>query len=116
MSIELFAGSPVRDYATALEWYERLLGEPSFFPNDVEAVWELGPHQFVYIVEEPEHAGHAVATVMVTDLDDRMSAIAGQGIEPTLEETYDNGVRKITYADPDGNRLAFGEVPAEGSA
>ena len=111
MSIDLFAGAPVRDFATARVWYERLLGDPSFFPNDIEAVWELGPHRFVYIVEEPEHAGHAVTTVMVSDLDDRMTAIADQGIEPALEETYGNGVRKTTYVDPDGNRFAFGEVP-----
>ncbi len=41
-----------------------------------------------------------------------MAAVAGRGIEPALEETYDNGVRKVTYVDPDGNRVAFGEVPA----
>jgi catechol 2,3-dioxygenase-like lactoylglutathione lyase family enzyme len=111
MSIDLFAGSPVRDYATALQWYERLLGSPSFFPNDVEAVWQLDEHRFVYIVQEPEHAGHAVTTVMVTDLDERMSAIADHGIEPALEEAYEGGVRKTTYVDPDGNRFAFGEVP-----
>lgn len=116
MSVDLFAGTPVRDIATARAWYESLLGTPSFFPNDAEAVWELGPHQFAYIVQEPEHAGHAVTTVMVSDLDERMAAIAAHGIEPALEETYDNGVRKITYADPDGNRFAFGEVPRETSA
>jgi hypothetical protein len=74
-------------------------------------VWQLDEHRFVYIVQEPEHAGHAVTTVMVTDLDERMSAIADQGIEPALEETYEGGVRKTTYVDPDGNRFAFGEVP-----
>ncbi|MFF3571407.1 hypothetical protein [Nocardia jiangxiensis] len=26
-------------------------------------------------------------------------------------ETYDNGVRKITYTDPDGNEIGFGQVP-----
>ena len=113
---DLFAGSPVRDYATSLQWYERLLGSPSFYPNDVEAVWELGPHQFAYIVQEPEHAGHAVTTVMVTDLDERMTTITDRGIAPALEETYDGGVRKTTYVDPDGNRFAFGEIPAETSA
>jgi len=113
MSIELFAGTPVRDYATALEWYERLLGSPSFFPNDIEAVWELAPHRFAYIVQEPEHAGHAVTTVMIEDLDARKAGISERGIEPDQEETYDGGVRKTTYVDPDGNRFAFGEVPAE---
>ena len=114
MSTDLFAGTPVKDYAAALPWYERVLGgPPSFLPNDIEAVWELAPHRFAYIVQEPEHAGHAVTTVMVDDLDDRMAAIAGAGIEPAAEETYEHGVRKTTYVDPDGNRFAFGQVPAE---
>ena len=116
MSTELFSGTPVRDYAAALGWYERLLGEPSFHPNDVEAVWELAPHRYVYIVEEPEHAGHSVSMLMVGDLGDldaRLSAIAERGLEPASEETYEGGVRKVTYVDPDGNRLAFGGMPAE---
>jgi uncharacterized protein len=115
MSIDLFAGSPVRDFATSLPWYVKLLGEPLMYPNDIEAVWEIGSHRFAYIVEEPEHAGHAVTTLMVDDLEDRMSALADRGITPELEENYDNGVRKTTYLDPDGNRVAFGQVPAETS-
>ncbi len=111
MSTELFAGTPVRDYAAAVVWYRRLLGEPSFHPNDTEAVWELAPQRYAYIVEEPEHAGHAVTTVMVDDLDERVAAIAARGIEPELEETYEGDVRKTTYVDPDGNRFAFGQVP-----
>jgi hypothetical protein len=43
-NLDLFAGIPVADYAAALSWYERLLGEaPTFFPHDTEAVWELAP-------------------------------------------------------------------------
>ncbi|WP_369805009.1 VOC family protein [Pseudonocardia sp. MH-G8] len=39
MSLDLFAGIPVRDLAAACAWYERLLGsEPAFLPNDAEAV------------------------------------------------------------------------------
>ena len=35
MGVYLSAGIPVDDYATALAWYERLLGSPpSFFPHD----------------------------------------------------------------------------------
>lgn len=42
MTIDLFAGIPVRDYTAATTWYERLIGAPpSFLPNDTEAVWEL---------------------------------------------------------------------------
>ena len=50
MNLDLFAGISVADYAAALTWYERLLGSPpTFFPNDIEAVWELAEHRYVYI-------------------------------------------------------------------
>jgi hypothetical protein len=42
MSVDLFAGIAVGDFATSLTWYEKLLGAPqAFFPNDVEAAWEV---------------------------------------------------------------------------
>jgi len=47
------------------------------------------------------------------DLDERVAGIAGRGMEPAGRETYPDGVRKITYADPEGNEIGFGEVPAE---
>jgi hypothetical protein len=41
MSLHLFAGLRVRDFQAARPWYERLLGEPTFFPHATEAVWTL---------------------------------------------------------------------------
>ena len=39
MDVDLFAGLPVADYERAVAWYGRLLGaEPSFLPNETEAV------------------------------------------------------------------------------
>jgi catechol 2,3-dioxygenase-like lactoylglutathione lyase family enzyme len=112
MTLDLFAGVPVRDYAAAVAWYERLLGAPpSFLPNDVEAVWELAEHRYVYLVVRPAHAGHALHTVFVGDLDARLADIAGRGLEPVERETYDNGVRKVTFRDPDGNEIGFGGGP-----
>jgi catechol 2,3-dioxygenase-like lactoylglutathione lyase family enzyme len=111
--IDLFAGIPVRDYAQAVAWYERLLGaEPSFLPNDVEAVWEIAEHRYVFIEVRPDHAGHAMHTVIVDDLDARVGGIAGRGVEPADQETYSNGVRKVIYRDPDGNEIGFGGLPA----
>jgi predicted enzyme related to lactoylglutathione lyase len=113
MTLDLFAGIPVRDYTEASAWYERLLGTaPSFLPNDTEAVWELADHRFVYIDVRPEHAGHAMHTVFVEDFDARMSQIAERGIEPAERETYSNGVRKAIFRDPDGNEIGFGGGPA----
>lgn len=113
MAVYLFAGIRVSDFAAALPWYERLFGgPPSMFPHDTEAVWELAEGRLVYIVQRPEYAGHAVHTIIVDDLDAQVTEIAQRGLEPATRETYGNGVRKITYADPDGNEIGFGGVPA----
>jgi len=113
MSVDLFAGIAVSDYATALTWYEKLLGAPpAFFPNDVEAVWEIAEHRYVYIEHLPEKAGHAIHTLFLDDFDERIAAIAARGLTPAKEETYDNGVRKTTYIDPDGNEIGFGGAAA----
>src|SRR5215831_5761808 len=113
MTIDLFAGIPVRDYGVAAAWYERLLGAPpSFLPNDTEAVWELADHRYVFIEVRPAHAGHANHTVFVGDFDARLSQIAARGLEPAERETYENGVRKATFRDPDGNEIGFGGARA----
>ena len=107
--MDLFAGISVRNFPEALSWYERLLGAPpSFKPNDVEAVWELAEHRFVYIEQRPDHAGHALQTVFVDDIAARVADIAARGLTPADDETYDNGVRKVTYRDPEGNEFGFG--------
>lgn len=111
-TLDLFAGIPVADYPAALPWYERLLGlPPAFFPHDTEAVWELAEHRYLYIVQAPEHAGHARHTLFVADLDTLVAQIAERGLEPALRETYSNGVRKITYRDLEGNEIGLGGAP-----
>ena len=112
MSLYLFAGTSVDDFAGAVAWYEKLLGAaPSSFPHETEAVWELAEGRLVYVVRRPEHAGHGTLTLIVDDLEDTVRGIAERGVEPVREEHYANGVRKCTYADPEGNEIGFGEVP-----
>jgi catechol 2,3-dioxygenase-like lactoylglutathione lyase family enzyme len=112
--IDLFAGIPVREYAAARTWYEQLLGSPpAFFPHETEAVWELAEHRYLYIVEHPEHAGHARLTLFVEGLDSIVANIRARGLEASENETYENGVRKVTYRDPDGNEVGFGGAPLE---
>jgi catechol 2,3-dioxygenase-like lactoylglutathione lyase family enzyme len=112
VTIYLFAGIPVKDYTAALAWYERLLGSPpAFFPNDTEAVWDLAEFRSLYIEHLPERAGHAMHTVLVDDLDAHVAEVAGRGLEPAKQEAYENGVRKVTYRDPDGNEIGFGGAP-----
>jgi hypothetical protein len=112
--LHLFAGVRVRDFEAARPWYERLLGEPSFFPHATEAVWTLAEGRSVYIAEHGGGAGSCVVTIMVDDLDAHAGAIAARGLEPDEREEYSNGVRKFVYRDPDGNELGFGGMPAGG--
>jgi catechol 2,3-dioxygenase-like lactoylglutathione lyase family enzyme len=113
MSLHLFAGLRVRDLHAARPWYERVLGEPSFFPNATEAVWTLAEERSIYIVEHADGAGSSVVTLFVDDLDARVAAIAARGLEPDERLTYANGVRKALYRDPDGNELGFGGPPLD---
>ncbi|SFT51104.1 hypothetical protein SAMN05660657_01188 [Geodermatophilus amargosae] len=114
MTVDLFAGIPVGDRERALDWYGRLFGsEPAFVPDDVEVVWELAEHRYVHTELKPDHAGHARVTVFVDDLDGRVAATRARGLEPTSRETYGNGVRKVTYRDPDGNEIGFGGAPVD---
>lgn len=116
MSVHLFAGLRVRNFAAARSWYDRLLGEPAFLPHATEAVWTLADGRSVYVVEHPAGAGHSVVTIFVDDLDARVAAIAARGLEPAERLTYGNGVRKVAYRDPDGNEVAFGGPPLEPGA
>jgi dihydrofolate reductase len=112
-SVDLFAGIPVSDYPAALTWYETLFGgPPAFFPNDIEAVWKLAENRWVYVIQRPEHAGHAVHTLFVDDVAGLVAEMAGRGLEPATQETYSNGVRKVTYRDPEGNEIGFGGATA----
>jgi catechol 2,3-dioxygenase-like lactoylglutathione lyase family enzyme len=113
--MDLFAGIPVSDYERALDWYERLLGSPaSFRPHETESVWTLGEHQHVYVVLDPDRAGHSLVTLFLEDLEAFVDAAGERAITPATRETYDNGVRKVTYRDPDGNEVGLGGPPVEG--
>ena len=123
MALDLFAGLFVTDRSASVDWYTRLFGaEPVMYPNDTEAVWELGEHQFVYIEALPGRAGRGQVTIVLSDVDDaddaddldaRVEGATSRGIEPSKRETYDSGVRKITYTDPDGNEVGLGGAPLE---
>jgi catechol 2,3-dioxygenase-like lactoylglutathione lyase family enzyme len=115
VSLHLFAGLRVRDFQAARPWYERLLGEPTFFAHATEAVWTLAEDRSVYVEEHARGAGQSAVTIFIDDLDARVAAMAARGIEPDERLTYSNGVRKALYRDPDGNELGFGGAPLDSS-
>src|SRR5688500_3771254 len=112
--IDVFAGVAVSDLPRAVSWFDRLLGDvESFEPYDTERVWTLGEHCHVNAELLPEHAGHSIVTRFVSDFDAFLGAAAERGIQPESRETYDNGVRKTIYRDPDGNEVGVGGPPVE---
>ncbi len=116
MALDLFAGLVVTDRLVSFPWYERLFGgPPGFLAHEREAVWELAEHRYVYVEEQPERAGRSEVTLFVDDLDERLAAIEARGLRPAVRETYDNGVRKAVFHDPDGNEIGFGGAPLEDS-
>jgi predicted enzyme related to lactoylglutathione lyase len=113
MAIEhVFAGIPVSDYGAARPWYEQLFGRaPDVDVSDVEAMWQLATAGWVYIVEDPERAGHALFTVLVDDLADHVAALAARGLTTGDIETIPGAVRVAAIVDADGNKIQIGEAP-----
>lgn len=111
--VDLFAGFPVTEYERSLQWYRQLLGsEPSFYPNEREAVWQMDAHLFVYFEVLPERAGGSLSMIMAEDIDKTVAEISARGLEPLRVEQYEEGMRKVVYQDPDGNELSFGGTSA----
>ena len=112
MSINvLFAGIPVAELDSAIEWYERLLGgPPDMTPNEIERTWRLTDESWVYVVTDPERAGNALVTVMVDDLDERLAGIKARGIEPDEIREISEKVRKAVFTDPEGNQIGIGQA------
>ena len=113
MTVALFAGVRVGDLDVARAWYERLLGEPAFFPNALEIVWMLADDRYVYVEQDPGRAGSALVTVLLDDLDARISQIGARGLQPAEREAYASGARKAIYRDADGNEIGFAEAPRD---
>jgi predicted enzyme related to lactoylglutathione lyase len=112
--LSLFAGICVRDYKSAVEWYERFFGrEATFEAHATECVWELAEGKSVFVLEDEERAGNATHTMLVADVEKLVGEISERGIEPAETETYSNGVTKVTYRDPDGNEVGYAEEPRE---
>ncbi len=60
-----------------------------------------------------ERVGGAMITFGVTDFDDILARLAGQGVGHEPVETYSSGVRHVVVLDPDGNSLSLAELPAQ---
>jgi hypothetical protein len=55
-------------------------------------------------------------TLVVSGLDRLLERLAAADIEHEPVEIYANGVRHAKVPDPEGNAIAFAELPGAGSA
>ena len=111
MALALFAEIHVRDFRAAKPWYVQFLGEPAFAAHDTEEVWSSPRTGRSPSRSSPRTPGTARSPSSWTTSTRWVDGIVARGIEPTKRETYDNGVRKVTFHDPDGNEIGFGGPP-----
>ena len=107
----LYAGVPVSDLDASIDWYTRFFGKPPDFRAGDEILWEIDERAWLFIEPNAAHAGTGRITLSVTGLDPLLERLATQRIEHEGIETYSNGVRHVKIPDPDGNAIAFAEMP-----
>jgi catechol 2,3-dioxygenase-like lactoylglutathione lyase family enzyme len=112
----LFAGVPVSDLDTSIDWYTRFFGRPPDNRVGDEVLWEIDEHAWLFIEPNAARAGAGRITLAVAGLDALLERLAAQRIEHEPIETYSNGVRHVNVPDPDGNAIAFAEPPDAASA
>jgi catechol 2,3-dioxygenase-like lactoylglutathione lyase family enzyme len=107
----LIAGVPVSELGAAIDWYTRLFGRPPDLRAGEEILWDIDEHATLFIEPDAARAGAGRITLAVAGLDALLERLATEGIEHEPIETYSNGVRHVKVPDPDGNAIAFAELP-----
>jgi catechol 2,3-dioxygenase-like lactoylglutathione lyase family enzyme len=107
----LIAGVPVSDLDAGIDWYTRCLGRPPDRRAGEEILWDIDEHATLFIEPNPAQAGAGRITLVVAGLDALLEHLAARRIAHEPIETYSNGVRHVKVPDPDGNAIAFAELP-----
>jgi len=111
----LIAGVAVSDLDAGIDWYTRFFGRAPDMRAGEEILWDVDEHATLFIEPNAAQAGAGRITLIAAGLDALLERLASQGIEHEPVETYSNGVRHAKVPDPDGNALAFAELPAAAS-
>lgn len=107
----LFAGIPVADFESAVDWYSRLFGRaPDILVHSQEVMWRVAVDGWVYVLLDADRAGHALVTISVPNLDRTMAEITARGFTCGPVEAIGDAGRKALVDDREGNRIAFIEV------
>jgi glyoxylase I family protein len=100
----------VDDFASALTWYERLLGRPAdAAPMEGLAEWHLAEGGGVQVSDDEDRAGSSSVTLVVTSLDDQLAALKAEGMPVGPIQGTPGLVKAATVPDPEGNLITFAE-------
>lgn len=107
----LFAGVAVSEFETAQHWYERFFDRPAdVVAHTTEVMWKATASGWMYIVRDPDHAGHSIVAIAVPDVEQTVAALLERGIESGPIERQSENARKAVVVDPDGNSIGIIEV------
>ena len=110
----VLAGIAVDDFASALTWYERLLGRPAdAAPMEGLAEWHLSESGGIQLIHDGDRAGSSYATLLVTSLDDNLAALKAEGIPVGPTRGTPGLVKATTVTDRESNRITFAEDLAD---
>jgi hypothetical protein len=107
----LIAGVPVSDLDAGIDWYTRFFGRPPDLCVGEEILWDVDEHATLFIEPDAARAGAGRITFAGVALDSLLEHLAAQGIEHELI-----GTDYVKIPDPDGNAIAFAELPDAVSA
>ena len=117
MSFEkVYAVIAVGDFASALEWYARLLGRRADVePMEGLAEWHSSEGGGIQLNHDGARAGSSELTLEVGSLDDRLAALEAEGMPVGPIESIPGVVKAATVTDPEGNQINFAEDLTDGS-
>jgi predicted enzyme related to lactoylglutathione lyase len=106
----VLAGIAVDGFASALTWYERLLGRPAdAAPMEGLAEWHFSEYGGIQLIHDEDRAGSSSVTLVVSSLDDQLAALEAEGIPVGPIQGTPGRVKAATVTDPEGNEINFAE-------
>ena len=104
------ASVAVRDIASSITWYERLLGRSAdSIPAAELAEWKFEGGGWLQVYTNADRAGSGSLTLAVTSLAEQIVALERLDIPPG-RPLVNEKARVVMVKDPDGNSIAFSEA------
>ncbi|HEX5704769.1 MAG TPA: VOC family protein [Pyrinomonadaceae bacterium] len=104
------ASLAVKDLASAVAWYEALIGRVADSnPMPEVAEWKFPRGGWLQIYQLPERAGSGSCTLAVNDIEEIVARVQDLGVDAS-ERSSGTQVKTLMIVDPDGNHIAFAEA------